>query len=41
LREIALICAKTFNKTKTEWVFEQMVRIGLTAVIFGNAVEKC
>jgi hypothetical protein len=34
MREMALLCAKKFNKCRSAWAYEQMLRICLAAVIF-------
>lgn len=41
LRDMALLCAKKFNRSRSEWTFEQMLRICLAAVIFRNSLENC
>ena len=41
LKDMALICARKFNKASMEWTFEQMVRICLAATIFYHSTERC
>ncbi len=41
LINMALDCAKKFNRSRSEWTFEQMLRICLAAVIFKYPNEKC
>jgi hypothetical protein len=37
---MANLCAKKFNRCKSPWAFEQMLRICLAAVIFRFPTEK-
>lgn len=41
LKEMAQLCGKKFNRSKSDWTFEQMLRICTTAVICRNPIEKC
>jgi len=41
LKDMALICARKFNKASMEWTFEQMARICLAATIFYLSTERC
>ena len=41
LKDMALICARKFNKASMEWTFEQMARICLAATIFYHSTERC
>jgi hypothetical protein len=41
LKEMAIICAKKFNRASMEWTYEQMVRICLAAAIFFHPAERC
>ena len=38
LKEMALLCAKKFNRSKSEWTFEQMLRICLAAVVYHSSL---
>jgi hypothetical protein len=38
LKEMALLCAKKFNRSRSEWTFEQMLRICLAAVIYHSSL---
>jgi hypothetical protein len=41
LLQMALLCAKKFNRSRSEWAFEQMLRICLAAVIFRYPYDMC
>lgn len=40
-KDMSVLCAKKFSKSKNPLVFEQMVRISLTGMIFRSSEEKC
>ncbi len=37
---MAQLCAKKFNRSKSDWTFEQMLRICTAAVVCRNTAEK-
>lgn len=41
LRDMAVLCARKFNRTRSEWAYEQMLRICLAAAIFKNPINRC
>ena len=41
LKDMALICARKFNRATMEWTYEQMARICLAASIFYHSLERC
>lgn len=41
LKEMAYACARKFNRSRSEWAFEQMLRICLASAIFRHPQERC
>ena len=41
MKELATLCAKKFNNSTNEWVFEQMLRICVASVIYRSPNQQC
>ena len=41
LKDLATLCAKKFNSSTNEWVFEQMLRICVASVIYRSQGQQC